>query len=270
MTRPPHRALFLALAVVVAALALLLGPRVAVAAVVELRSDIAAPNGQVTLGDIFEGAGAAGAVVVGSGAPPGGSLVIDARQLQALAAAHGLQWTNARGMNRLIARVETGPALAFAPAARAVRRRGEEVLTYARDFAAGDVVQPEDVVWAAPSGFGSTFDAPRDARAVIGQAARRPLRAGTAVSLADLGAPKVIKKDDMVQVAYAAGGIKLVLQGKAMSGAAVGDIVDIMNPSSKKTIQAVASGPDQAVVGPEAERIKAQGAAAPRLLASLN
>ena len=269
MIRLPHRAMFVALAVVVAALTLLLGPRVAVAAAVELRADITAPNGQVTLGDIFDGAGAASEVVVGAGAPPGGSLVIDAHQLQILAAAHGLQWANDRGMNRLIARVETGPAFAT-PAARASRRAGGEVLTYARDFAAGEVIQPEDVVWAAQAGSGPAFDAPRDARAVIGQAARRALRAGTAVSLGDVGAPKVIKKDDMVQVAYAAGGIKLVLQGKAMSSASLGDVVDILNPTSKKTIQALASGPDEAVVGPEAERMKAQGVSAPRLLASLN
>ncbi len=104
---------------------------------------------------------------------------------------------------------------------------------------------------------------------MVGQAARRPLRAGTAVSLADLSAPKVIKKDEMVQVAYAAGGIKLVLQGKALTGAAVGEVVDILNPVSKKTIQAVATGPGEAVVGPEAERAKAAAIGNPKLYASL-
>lgn len=264
MTRVTHRALFALLAIAVAALALLLGPRPAFALAVELRSDIAAPDGRVTLGDIFDDAGAAGAVVVATGGSPGGSLVIDARRVQAVAAANGLEWSNARGLNRLIARVEAGPAL---PAGR---RRASEVLTYARDFTAGEIVQPEDIVWAAPSGLGVPFDAPRDAGAVIGQAARRPLRAGTAVQLSDLGAAKVIKKDEMVQVAYAAGGIKLVLQGKALSSAAIGEVVDILNPSSKKTIQAVASGPDEAVVGPGAELIKTAGAANPKLFASLN
>ncbi len=219
-----RKLLFAAGALVLAALALLLGPVAASATPVDLRADIAAPNGRLTLGDIFDDAGASGGVVVASGGQTGGSLMIDARQGHA---------------------------------------RSEEVLTYARDFMAGEIVEAEDIVWAPPSGFGTPMDAPRDARGVIGKAARRPLRAGTAVSQGDLSAPKVIKKDEMVTVAFAADGIKLVLQGKALSGAAVGDVVDILNPASKKVIQAVASGPDQAVVGPDAERLKAAASSGP-------
>ena len=144
-----------------------------------------------------------------------------------------------------------------------------EVLVYARDFTAGDIVGPEDIVWATPSGYGTPLDAPRDSRGVLGQAVRRPIRAGAAVSLADLVAPKVIKRDDVVQVAYAAGGIRLVLQGKAMGSASMGETVEILNLSSKKVIQAMAVGPDEAVVGPEAERAKAI-TSNPRLFASLN
>ena len=244
----------------------LLGPGVALASPVALRADIAAPGGRLTLGDVFNGAGDAAAVVVASGGQPGGSLIVDARQVQGLAAAHGLEWDNARGVGRLIARVTSN-----ASASAAGRRsRSEEVLTYARDFTAGEIVEAEDIVWAPPSGFGTPIDAPRDARGVIGLAARRPLRAGTAVSLADVTQPKVIKKDEMVSVAFAADGIKLVLQGKALGAAAVGEAVDILNPASKKVIQAVAVGPDQAVVGPEAERIKSAGQSNSKLFASLN
>jgi flagella basal body P-ring formation protein FlgA len=265
MIRPIRRALLSAFAVAALAMGLLLGPRPAFALAVELRPDITAPGGQVTLGDLFEDAGAAGEVVVASGGVSGGSLVLDARQVQALAAEHGLEWANERGLNRLIARVESSRALGVRS-----RRSGAEVLTYVRDMAAGEVVQAEDVVWAAAADSSTPLDAPRDARAVIGEAARRPLRAGTAVSLADLGAPNVIKRDEVVQVAYEAGGVRLVLEGKAMSSATVGQAVDIMNPSSKKIIQAVASGPDEAVVGPGAQRITTVADGNPNLFASLN
>jgi flagella basal body P-ring formation protein FlgA len=271
MSRVTHRAAFPLLVIAVAALVLLLGPRPAfAAAAVELRSDITAPGGQLTLGDLFVGAGAASDVVVGTSAHERGSVILSAVYLQRLAADNGLSWNNAGHLNRLVAQVEPARAApAYAPGSRRAVVTAE-VLVYARDFVAGDVVGPEDIVWATPTGFGTPLDAPRDSRGVIGQAVRRPIRAGAAVSLADLASPKVIKKDDLVTVAYAAGGIKLVLQGKAMSSASLGEAVDILNPSSKKTIQAVASGPDQAVVGPEAERIRSFGPSNTRLFASLN
>ena len=273
MIRTSHRALFAVLAVAVLTLALLLGPRPAHAVTVDLRPDITAPDGNLTLGDLFENAGPASAVVVATGGRDGGSLVLSALYLQKLAADNGLEWGNARKLNRLIARVEpsAGSRSSNGGGAAGDRRAvvTSEVLVYSRDFAAGEVVGPEDIVWATPSGYGTPLDAPRDSRRVIGQAVRRPIRAGAAVSLADLASPKLIHKDDVVQVAYAAGGIKLVLQGKAMASAALGETVDIQNPSSKKIIQAVAVGPDEAVVGPEAERAK--GAISnPRLFASLN
>ena len=72
----------------------------------------------------------------------------------------------------------------------------------------------------------------------------------------DLDNPKVIRRGDMVDVAYESDGVRLILEAKAMSDAAVGDPIDVVNPQSKKTLQAVASAPGQAVVGPEAERLR--------------
>jgi flagella basal body P-ring formation protein FlgA len=69
----------------------------------------------------------------------------------------------------------------------------------------------------------------------------------------------VIKANDAVQVIYDAGGVRLVLGGKAMGSAAIGEPVEIMNPVSKKTIQAIASGADEAVVGPAADALRAHG-----------
>ena len=255
------------LAAVFAALfALMLAAPALAGQTVELRSDIANHAGKVTLADIFTDAGDVGAVAVAWGGAPGQDLVLNAAQVQATAQAHGLDWANARGLRRLVARAN---APAAAPSPGGDRARSAEALVYARDFAAGDIVRAEDLVWSKSSDLLVPIDAPRDARSIIGQAARRPLRAGSAVSAKDVAAAQVIKTNDLVSVAYEADGVRLVLQGRALGPAAAGDAFNVINPGSKKEIQAIATGPGTAVVGPQADRLRLALQSDPRLLASL-
>ncbi|MGZ8363894.1 MAG: flagellar basal body P-ring formation chaperone FlgA [Caulobacteraceae bacterium] len=219
----------------------------ALAGEVSLRADVALSNGRVTLGDIFDGAGAASRVVVATGT--GASVVLDAGRVQSLASANGLTWANEQGVRRIIARAGASPSVSRASASPAGVNRS--ILAYARNIATGEIVQPEDLVWAKAAA--APADAPRDAGAVIGKAAKRPLREGAASSMRDVSAPAVIKKDEIISVAFAVDGIRLVLQAKAMSAAAQGETFTAMNPGSKKIIQVVATGPSEAVVGPEAQ-----------------
>src|SRR5476649_502563 len=98
---------------------------------VELRRDVVNHNGQVTLADLFDNAGDAGAAVVAWGGAPGQSLVLNAGRVQAAALAHGLDWPNAKGLKRLIARPDTAPAGQVADVARPDRPRAAETLVYA-------------------------------------------------------------------------------------------------------------------------------------------
>jgi flagella basal body P-ring formation protein FlgA len=222
---------------------------------------------QVTLGDLFEGAGAASKVVVGNGAPVGLSAVLDAGEVQRMAHVHGLDWENARGIRRIIVLALAAP-IAGASEEAAPARRMVEALTYAHSLNAGDMVQPQDLTFAKVASFAVPSDAPSDAARVIGKVARRPLRSGAAVSGQDVAAAQVIKRDDVVEIAYHDDGINLTLQGRAMSSASAGEPVSVMNPTSKKVFQAIAVGPDQAVVGPDAERIRAASLVNPNLYAS--
>ena len=213
----------------------------------------------VTLGDLFDGVGADASVVVGNGAPTGESAVLDAGVVQGLARQHGLDWDNPDAIARIVVpRGQTGPAARMA-----------ETLAWAHSIQAGDLIQPDDLTYAKVASFAVPADAPRDADQIIGKVARRPLRAGSAVATHDVSAPQVIKANDTVEVAYRADGVSLVLQGVAMGSAAAGDAVEIMNPVSKKVIHAVASGADEAVVGPEAEQLRAHPFATPAQLAAL-
>ena len=231
----------------IAAAAFLIASPALAGQAVTLKAQTLDADGVVTLSDLFDGAGAAGKVVVA--AKPGASTVLDAAAVQALARRAGLDWPNAEGLRRIVVR-------SGADGAGAVASRGNvEVLTYARSLSAGEIVQPQDLVWGkaavAPN------DAPGDADVVIGLAARRPLRAGSAVSARDVSAPQVIKAGELIVVNYQDGGISLSLQGKAMAAAGLGETVNVQNTTSKKIIQAVASGPGEAVVGPAAEQFRA-------------
>jgi flagella basal body P-ring formation protein FlgA len=236
-------ALLLALGAALAASPALAGP-------VSLKADVADSDGRVTLGDLFDGAGGAAGMLVATRAGP--TVVLDAGAVQMMARRAGLDWGNPNGLRRIVVR---GGAAASAPAGRG----NVEVLTWARSLNAGEIVQPEDMVWGKAAGAPS--DAPRDADAIIGMAARRPLREGASVSVRDVSAQQVIKAGEMVQITWSSGGITLSLQGKAMSAAAAGQTFNVQNTVSKKLIEAVATAPGQAVTGPEALRLKAAGPA---------
>ena len=92
---------------------------------------------------------------------------------------------------------------------------------------------------------------------LIGKIAKRPLRSGSAAASRDVSAPRVIDKDDMVTVVYTSGGVTLTLQAKAMGPAAAGEPVTVTNLQSKKVFQAIAESPGRAIVGPQADRLRA-------------
>jgi flagellar basal body P-ring formation protein FlgA len=227
---------------------------------VVLKDDLSVPRAEVRLGDLFDGAGAASGVLVARASGP--TLVLDAGRVQAIAAAHGLEWLNPNGYRELVVKTTASVPAAAAPVAPAApipvadavgapapAERMVEALTWTHDLAAGDLVRPDDVVWAKMPAHLVPHDAEHDPDAVVGQAARRTLRAGAPAAVHDLAPPKVIRRDQDVEVVFLQDGIRLVLTGRALADAAVGDPVSVLNLQSKKTIDAVASGPGQAVIG---------------------
>jgi flagellar basal body P-ring formation protein FlgA len=247
----------------VLALVLAAAPAFAAERVV-LKDGLSVSGADVRLGDLFDGAGAASGVLVARASGP--LLVLDAGRVRAIAAAHGLEWLNPNGYRELVVKT-TASAPAAAPAvppaapaallqaAETVRtpapsaERMVDALTWSHNLSAGDLVRPEDVVWTKVSARLVPYDAEHDPDAVVGQAARRALREGTPAAVHDLALPKVIRRDQDVEVVFLEDGVRLVLTGRALADAAVGDPVPVLNIQSKKTIDAVASGPGQAVTG---------------------
>jgi flagella basal body P-ring formation protein FlgA len=222
-------------------------------------------DGRVTLGDVFDGAGSAAGTVIASRSGP--SVVFDAGQLQALALRSGLQWNNPRGLSRVVVRegyeapatVTLASSSTMSTASSTAARPGAtvEVLAYARNLNAGDVVQPEDVTWTTVQAHQVPSGGPRDAEQVIGLSAKRALRAGAPVASRDLASPQVIARNDIVEVAFVAGGVRLTVTGRATRNASIGEPVSVLNTTSNRTIDAIATGPGKAVTGPAADFARA-------------
>jgi len=238
-----------------ACLSLGLSPIALAAESAALRSDVTSSGATITLSDLFGIGGSVGEVMVGHGAPAGLDAVLDAGEVQRIAHMHGVEWDNPSGLRRIIVHSQGGHGPPTG-AVTAASGRMIDALTYARNIGAGEIVQASDITYGQIPAFSAPQDMPSDAEAIIGKMAKRPLRAGSPAANRDVSAAQVIKRGDTLQVVYRDGGVSLTLQGEAESAAAVGEPVAVLNTASKKVIQAIAVGPDQAVVGPDADQFR--------------
>ena len=79
----------------------------------------------------------------------------------------------------------------------------------------------------------------------VGMQARKQLRAGQALKTADLAKPDLVQKDQAVILIYQAVGLHLTIRGKALEGGTEGDVVNVMNLQSKRTVSGVVTGRGQ-------------------------
>ena len=82
----------------------------------------------------------------------------------------------------------------------------------------------------------------RDAQTLTGQAARRPLRARTALFTYDVKKLALVKKGDLVTLTYVLPGIELSSQGQAQADAAQGETVAVLNTRSRRTVEGRVTG----------------------------
>jgi flagella basal body P-ring formation protein FlgA len=191
------------------AIAALMVAGAAVAGPVTLKANPVDSDGRVTLGDLFDGAGSASDVLVGTRVGP--SIVFEAGQLQSLARQSGLAWANPTGLRRVVVRNAT-----TAPT-------------------------------TAPPAPGSPATA-----ASVAPVVTTGLQPGRATF-----ADRVITRNDMVEVAYEVGGVRVTITGRAEGNAAAGQRLAVRNLQSGRTIDAVAIGPGLAVAGPAAQEARA-------------
>lgn len=82
----------------------------------------------------------------------------------------------------------------------------------------------------------------------VGMQVRKQMRAGQALKAADLGKPDLVSRDQGVMLIYEAPGLYLTGRGKALDSGTEGDVVNVVNLQSKRSVQGVVTGPGQVTI----------------------
>jgi len=119
-----------------------------------------------------------------------------------------------------------------------------EAAVLARNVERNEVLKSSDVmVERRPKAEAGGDAAPRER--AVGMQARRQLRAGQAIRTADLVKPDLVQRDQNVTLIYEAAGLYLTVRGKALDNGTEGDVVNVMNLQSKRTVAGTVIGRGQ-------------------------
>ncbi len=115
-------------------------------------------------------------------------------------------------------------------------------LVATRTIRAQTALTAEDLVLVAMDIPGALTDT----AAAIGQEARVVIYAGRPIRQADLGPSAIIDRNQIIPLAFDAGGLNILTEGRALARGGVGDVIEVMNLSSRaKVIGQI--GPDGVV-----------------------
>ena len=85
----------------------------------------------------------------------------------------------------------------------------------------------------------------RDRDDLIGKSARRALRAGQPLDPRDVQVPVLVKRNALVTITLRTPNMTLIGRGKALENGGMDQTVRIQNQDSRRTIEAVVTGPNR-------------------------
>lgn len=113
----------------------------------------------------------------------------------------------------------------------------------AANLPAGTVLRPEHVVMRPVSVQQADAQGIANFDQLIGMALNRQSREGMLLRPTDVSTPMTVSKNDLVTIFYRQGPLTLTVKGQAVSGAAAGGSVQVLNLVSKRVISATAIAP---------------------------
>ncbi|MCT4556779.1 MAG: flagellar basal body P-ring formation chaperone FlgA [Pelagimonas sp.] len=71
---------------------------------------------------------------------------------------------------------------------------------------------------------------------VLGQEAKYIIYPGRAIMKGSVGTPAIIERNQIVELIYSSGGLRIIAEGRALGRGATGDRIRVMNIGSRTTI----------------------------------
>lgn len=124
-----------------------------------------------------------------------------------------------------------------------------DVPVLARPLARGEVIEAGDIEWQRLPADRVRSDAILAEADLVGQEARRALRAGEALRGYDLTVPSVIARGETIDLVYSVGALTLTARARALEDAGAGELARFVNLQSNRTIEARVDAPGRARVG---------------------
>ena len=137
--------------------------------------------------------------------------------------------------------------MTFAPMAMAEEDR-VEVYVPARTLSTGEIIAQGDLQILSVSARDLSSNAVVDLKSLVGMEVKRTLKEGSIIRKNAIAAPILVYKKELVTLTVETNQMRLTAQGQAMDDGAMGDVIRVMNLTSKKVISAVVSGKQSATV----------------------
>jgi len=123
-----------------------------------------------------------------------------------------------------------------------------EVPVLNRAMARGEQVRASDIRLERRPRSDVQSVALADPAMLTGRVSRSALQAGAVLRDSDLARQELVEKNGIVAVVYETPGLALSMRGKATEAGGLGDTILVLNPQSKRTLQAVVTGPGTVTV----------------------
>jgi flagella basal body P-ring formation protein FlgA len=118
-----------------------------------------------------------------------------------------------------------------------------EVVVPRRAIARGETLGKADLIVERRPRDAQTGEFIGDLRAAVDKVARRALFVGMPLRGGDVQREEIVAKGDLVTIVYEAPGLMITMRGRASDAGAMGDVVSVTNPQSKRVLQGTVSGP---------------------------